>query len=103
MAARFSFSIRDRGAGRVFVIQIAGELDAVYVEAIHRLVDRIPPGETGAIDLRQVTFIDSTALSAIIAVKRARGDNLKIVGATPPILHVFEEAGAAEALDNGVL
>ena len=100
MTAQFSFSIRDRGAGRLFVIQISGELDAAYREAIRRVVDRVPVGETAAIDLRQVTFIDSTALAEIITAKRQRGDELKIVGATPPILHVFEEAGAAEELDE---
>lgn len=100
MTARFSFSIRDRGAGRIFVIQIAGELDAAYVEAIQRMLDRVPAGEMAAIDLRQVTFIDSTALAAVITAKRERGDELKIVGVTPPILHVFEEAGAAEELDQ---
>src|SRR6478672_172935 len=102
MAAQFNFSIRDRGHGRLFVIQVSGELDAAYREAIQRVVDRVPAGEMAAIDLRQVTFIDSTALAAIIAAKRERGDELKIVGATPPILHVFEEAGAAEELDQGL-
>lgn len=87
------------GTGRLHVIPLAGELDLAHAAAFaeHRRtvasdasIDRV------CLDLRQVTFIDSTVLGFLAGLLREllpRGGSVSVVGACPPVANVLRLAG----------
>ncbi len=87
------------------VITLAGELDAYHAPALREtfgeLLDDTRP-ETVVLDLTAVTFLDSTALGAIVgALKRVRqaGGELRVVLPETPARRIFEVTSLDRALD----
>lgn len=73
-------------------IGIAGQLRALG----SRLAERLAPGEVLEIDVAAVTFIDSSGLGALIAVRnatRAAGGQVALVNASKPVARMLELAG----------
>ena len=64
------FVVRDE-TGAPTTIVLSGELDASNAGDIRRLADRVGEATQVVIDLREVDFIDSAALGALVAVIRA--------------------------------
>jgi anti-sigma B factor antagonist len=91
----------DEAPDGVPVVRVAGEIDVATAPALrdhlHGLVAR---GHTRlAIDLLQVTFLDSTALGVLVGtLKRCReaGGDLRLAVAEPRIMKVFEITGLTE-------
>ena len=87
----------DRGA----VVSVSGEID-VYTSPLlqERLVEVIRDGSSSiALDLSQVTFLDSTGLGVLITgLKRCRSadGDLVLVTAQPNVLKVLEITGLNE-------
>lgn len=83
---------------RATVVHVAGELDLFAAPQLRqRLVDIIERGSAHlALDLSEVTFIDSTGLGVLVgALKRARGygGDLSLRAVPPSVLKVFEITG----------
>ena len=83
------------------VIAVGGELDMRAAPELKATIDRALDGDTSllVVDLGDVTFIDSTAIGALVAaLKRLRdsGGSLELVCHEPNVLRVFELTG----LDN---
>lgn len=83
------------------VLQLEGELDAFVApdvrERLHRLIDEAD-GDAGAlvVDLRKVTFLDSTILGTLVGGlrrMRERGGELTLVYPPSPVNRIFELTG----------
>lgn len=76
--------------------QPAGDLDNSTVDHARRTLDAIASEPRAVLDLRNVGFIDSAGLGALIrALRRARRDGRRIVicCGQPPLLRLFETVG----------
>jgi anti-sigma B factor antagonist len=97
------FTIERRGPWAVLLLE--GELDlAVGAELQRDVIDLLPTDEpiALAIDLSEVTFIDSTVIGILaMAHKRAgrNGGRLAIFGATDRVGRVLQMTGLATILD----
>jgi anti-sigma B factor antagonist len=85
----------------VHVIAVGGELDMKAAPELRAAIDRALESKVSllVVDLSDATFIDSTAIGALVAaVKRLResGGALELVCCEPNVLRVFELTG----LDN---
>jgi anti-sigma B factor antagonist len=75
-------------------IRLAGELDLGTVPQLKQAVDAYArTGQTITIDLRDVSFIDSMGLAALVRVRHraiARGGSLRLVAPAEATRRVFE-------------
>jgi anti-anti-sigma factor len=93
-----------RLADGTLVVHVRGELDLASTATLRddlsaRVIAMRPP--LVVVDLGLVTFMDSTALSALINVQRnARsiGASLRVVNPSPFVAQLIDTAGLAEAL-----
>lgn len=101
MNTEANFEVAETVEGGVPVVQVRGELD---VSTTPRLKDRLLSlAEQGhgvtVVDMTAVTFVDSTALGALVSgVKRFRenGGDLRLVVVDPHIEKVLEITGLTE-------
>ena len=99
----FSASVESRNA--VIRIALTGELDLASAPVLKDLLSQAEGDGSAAImlDLRGVTFIDSTGLHAFVrARKRAQenGHRLILVGANEQARKLFELTGTESLLDG---
>jgi anti-anti-sigma factor len=93
-------SVRD---GDTHVITLAGELclmTAAGLEQTLRAAEQTPV-RTIAVDLRQLTFIDSTGIRVLVHAQRRswqEGDRLVVVRGTEGVRRIFELCGLANRL-----
>jgi anti-sigma B factor antagonist len=73
---------------------VTGELDAATAPELAAALDAIGTDDV-EVDIAHVGFIDSSGLRALL-VARQRNPSIRVVGATPGALRVFEIAGVAE-------
>jgi anti-sigma B factor antagonist len=75
-------------------IRLAGDLDLGTAPQLKQAIDAYArTGQTITIDLREVTFIDSMGLAALVRARHralARGAELRLVAPPAPISRVFE-------------
>ena len=65
------FETDARQMGDVVVVSVTGELDMASAAALYRAVDRAQDRGQIVVDLRDLTFIDSTGIRALIEVYSA--------------------------------
>jgi anti-sigma B factor antagonist len=92
----------EQTTGDVPVVAVSGELDLASVPGLRgRLEAHLDAGRSMiVVDLRAVTFLDSTALGVLVGVlKRCRelGGDLRLVITEPRILKLFRITGLQEA------
>jgi anti-sigma B factor antagonist len=82
-----------------YVVRPEGELDIELVPALRdqwlSAIDEQEPA-VFVVDLRDVTFLDSTALGAIVAVRkrqRDHGGDVTVINASPRLVKVFRLTG----------
>lgn len=102
MEERFEVS-QESGSGYALV-SVVGEVDvATAPELRDRLREAVADGSpTVAVDLTEVTFIDSTALGVLIETKKlcdGEGRTMRIAVSEPRILKVFEITGLTGLFD----
>jgi anti-sigma B factor antagonist len=102
VALTIAFSMRDSGPVRQLVLRLDGELDSDSARTLEQRLRNLPEADVVVLELRGLGFIDSSGLRLLVDAKRRAGDRLRLVGAQPPVSHVFESAGDAELLDDGV-
>jgi len=91
-----------------YVVYPEGELDLATVPALRdqwlRAIDHEQPGRF-VVDLRAVTYLDSTALSAVVSVRkrqREHGGDAIVTNASPRLAKLFELTGLDGVLEvNG--
>ncbi|MEU8124520.1 STAS domain-containing protein [Spirillospora sp. NPDC049024] len=82
---------------RCTLVRVKGDIDVVsrarFEEALFEAVET---GEPMVVDMREVTFCDSTGLNAIVAANRRvgeRGTHLALVALPPRVQRVFRITG----------
>jgi anti-anti-sigma factor len=101
MAFRLTVTALDHGAR----IEVLGELDIasapeLEAELLRRLAD--PACREVVLDLRPVTFIDSSGLRSLLVAEReaaATGRRLRVIPGTGQVLRVIELADVADRLN----
>ena len=84
-------------------VVVSGEVDADNREEFGERL-RQAPGRDLTIDASGLTFIDSSGLSELLAVREERvsdGGVVEVTNATGPVRRVIEIAGLAAALGMG--
>jgi anti-sigma B factor antagonist len=94
-------SIRDTPP--VVVAVLAGELDMATAEALDGALAGLPQNGSGTVvlDLRDLRFIDSSGLRAVIAAHREaerKGQELALIRGPEHVQQVFEITGLARRL-----
>jgi anti-anti-sigma factor len=87
-----AFSISDEAVEGAVVIGLEGELDLAAAEPLRNHVDSTA-GNALVLDLRLVTFVDSSALRELLRARRTveeRGDRLVLAAIAPPLRRLFE-------------
>ena len=105
MGSEPSFTARIDSRNGVARIVLAGELD---MDSLTSLTDRLKLAEldgarTIALDLRDLTFMDSSGLRALLQARdraRTNGHRFVIVGVGPSVRRVFEVSGMESLLDD---
>lgn len=82
---------------RCTVVRVQGDIDVVsrarFEETLFEVVDS---GEPVVVDMREVTFCDSTGLNALVAANRRageRGRHIALVALPPRVQRVFRITG----------
>jgi anti-anti-sigma factor len=91
-----------RGATK---IALSGELDMGTAPILEEYIGRVEADGVAAIviDLRELTFMDTTGLRAFLAARSRAEENgrkLLLVGAKEPVRRIFEITGQDHVLDN---
>ncbi|MFJ7154364.1 STAS domain-containing protein [Streptomyces sp. NPDC101118] len=80
------------------VLAVAGELDFETCPGVSRVTEVLPlRGQTLTVDLSSVTFIDSSGLHLLLALRRRadrEGASLELAGVPQHALRMLELAGA---------
>lgn len=100
MGLTITFSMRDSGPLRELVLTLHGGLDTDTARTLRQRLSNLPESDVVCIDMTNLDFIDSGGLRVLVTGKRQFGDGLRLVGAQPPVEHVFEHAGEAELLER---
>jgi anti-anti-sigma factor len=95
----FAVEVQRRDA--VAIVQLRGELDLVTVEALRAALDGIKGTESLVLDLRGLSFMDSTDLQLLVALhRRAQRDGLQLtlVAPTAPVDRAIQLCGLDQTL-----
>ena len=98
----FDVTVSDDGGVRV--LRLEGELDLAGVDQFEHLLaaDRPPATATFVVDLRGLTFIDSSGLRALIMADqgvRQEGGRLIVVRGADRVNEVLEMTGVAQRIE----
>lgn len=98
----FKATVREVAGGPI-VLSLAGELDLTCVDELRSRFDLLGVGEPSAIvvDLRRLTFIDSSGLHALVTSARtieASGGSAVFAGANEHVAGLFEVVRFAEVV-----
>ena len=90
-------------SGGVRLVRLTGELDLAGVDRFERLTaGRTPEANTFVLDLRELTFIDSSGVRALImADRRVRGTGGRFIVVRGPerVNEVLEMTGVAQRIE----
>jgi anti-anti-sigma factor len=87
--------------GPGIVLRLSGEFDLACEEGFRHRAAQVSSGTEVLIDLRQLTFIDSTGIRLIVELwQRSKGDgiDLAILPGPPEVQRVFQMTGLDEVL-----
>ena len=95
--------LRVRAVEGAMVLEIGGEIDLHSAPPLKTELARLAdaPGALVAVDLSEVTFLDSTGIGTLVGgLKKTRenGGTLVFFGARPRVKRVFEITGLLRAL-----
>jgi anti-anti-sigma factor len=95
-------AVSDSGAVRL--LRLTGELDLAGVDQFERLLtaDQTPETATFVLDMRGLTFIDSSGLRAVIMADqrvRAEGGRFVVVRGSDQVNEVMEMTGVAKQIE----
>jgi anti-anti-sigma factor len=96
-----SFAVEVQQRDAVAIVQPRGELDLVTVETLRAALDAITSTERLVLDLRGLSFIDSTGVQLLVALhQRAQRDGLQLtlMAPTAPVDSAIQLCGLAQEL-----
>jgi anti-sigma B factor antagonist len=91
-------------SGGVRLLRLTGELDLAAVDQFERLLtaDQTSEAATFVLDMRELTFIDSSGLRALIMAEqrvRDKGCRFVVVRGPDPVNEVLEMTGVARRIE----
>jgi anti-sigma B factor antagonist len=93
-----TFRVAVVDVGNVHIVRLSGELDIATVDGLtDRLIEIA--GSTVVVDLAELSFMDSTGLSALVVAKNrmeSDGDVLMLTRPRPNVRRVLEITGLAD-------
>ena len=95
------FSVEVRRDGTTVVVAATGELDVTTQGRLRRALATCGGCETLVLDLRGLSFIDSSGIVVLVDERRrsaGEGYALRVVSGPPPIQRVLEISGVADHL-----
>jgi anti-sigma B factor antagonist len=97
---RVERSVADQSAGRVEVIELAGDLDMATIEAFEEALAE-EPGEAGPLllDLTRLEFMDSTGLRGMLQAREGRDRIAVLISPESQVGRILEIAGVDEVLE----
>jgi anti-anti-sigma factor len=91
--------------GDTSTVRLTGEIDLVSSTQLNReletLLDRVPPPTRLRLDLREVSFMDTTGVAVLLKARRRAhelGCRFAVVSTSPAIARLFEITGLAGLL-----
>jgi len=96
VAAPQPFAVEVQRQGAVAIVQPRGELDLVTVETLRDALDGVESADRLVLDLRGLSFMDSTGLHLLVALhRRAQCDGVKLtlVAPAPPVDSAIQLCG----------
>ncbi len=100
MGELLSLNIETGSHGKT--IRVAGEIDLETAPELRRCFLSLAGDAVLTVDLAEVAFLDSTAISVLIAEHKRRvaaGEQLIVTGSSPMALRLFELTGVDQVLD----
>ena len=100
MGELLSLNIETGSHGKA--IRVAGEIDLETAPELRRCFLSLAGDPVLTVDLSEVVFLDSTAISVLIAEHKRRdaaGEQLIVTGSSPMALRLFELTGVDQVLD----
>src|SRR5262245_40649443 len=93
-----AFDVLTESHGPVLVIRASGELDIASAKSLEKEIRAGFAGEAEAVllDLDEVSFIDSTGISVLLAaatMSSSNGQRLRLVRISPSVRRAFEVSG----------
>jgi anti-sigma B factor antagonist len=83
------------------VVRVHGDLDLDAEEQLVREVEVVLAGTTGVvIDLAEVDFIDSSGVRALLRLRRAHADRIRLGEVTAAVKRVLDIAGVTELFER---
>jgi anti-sigma B factor antagonist len=101
VAAPEPFAVEVQRRGAVAIVQPRGELDLVTVETLRAELDGVKSTERLVLDLRGLSFLDSTGLRLLVTLhRRAQRDGLQltVVAPAPPVDRAIQLCGLDQEL-----
>lgn len=98
LSSEVGLVVRTRAEGRRTVVSVAGELDLATVALVERAVMTwFPVSEEIALDMRGVTFIDSTGLRLLLMLDEVAIEDGRMLTLTPSgtVTRLLELTGLA--------
>jgi anti-sigma B factor antagonist len=100
--ARPAFSVLTESHGRARVVRTFGAVDLVSAKSLEKEIRSALDSDAEAVllDLGEVSFIDSTGLSVLVAmtaVSNSKGQRLRIVRISSVVQQAFEVSGLGES------
>ncbi len=90
------FELKERLVEGVPTLQVRGDVDSTSAPELRATLRALPGGEAVVIDLRQVPFMDSAGLGALVCGfrdLRLRGGSLAAWVVKGPVRRLFEVSG----------
>ena len=95
-----AFSVLTEPHGDALVVRASGEVDVASARSLEREIRSALDinAEAVLLDLRDVSFIDSTGLGVLLATaSSANGNRLRITRLSAPVQRAIEVSGLADA------
>lgn len=95
MEAGPDFSVTRTRVGDAIVVAPVGEIDLATVDRVNDAVDQASDEARGEVilDLRQVSFLDSTAIRLVVQLARDLESRFAVVRGTGEVARVFDLVG----------
>jgi anti-sigma B factor antagonist len=103
MGAPTQLEVQDVVAGGWHTLRLSGELDLASTSLLHDAIERIDMSAIAgtALDLRNVAFIDSTGVRAVVELhdrSRQQGIEFRIIPGSAAVQRIFEVTGLLDVL-----
>ena len=99
MTALPQFSIETRSRNGTATLELVGELDMASAPELQCRLNDLPPCDLVVLDLRRLSFLDSTGLGALLALSGGELPTVQFIQGPSHVHKVFEITGTVDVVD----